>query len=56
MFPYFVVHDWLGELWLINFIVAIFSITNDIQNNILFELGLVFNSQLDCSIYVFYIF
>ena len=44
MFPYFVVHDWLGELWLINFIVTIFSIAYNIQNYVLFELGLIFNS------------
>lgn len=50
------VHDGLSELWLINFVMSIFSVTDDINEKIFAKFGAILNSELDCTIEIFYAF
>lgn len=53
MFPNLVIHLRLCELWLINFVVPIFPVADDIDENIFFEVRVVINCQTNRSVYVF---
>lgn len=42
LIPDLIIHYWLGEGWLINFIVAVSTITDQVNHEVFFEFGSVF--------------
>lgn len=53
LFPDGVVHLRLSELWLIEFIVPVFAVTDNIDEDIFFKVRMIVHCQTDCSVDVF---
>lgn len=53
LFSDLLIHFGLGELRLIDFVVSIFSVTNQIYQNVFFEFLLVLHTKVHYSVNVF---
>ena len=53
IFSDFIVHFWLGKLWLINFIVPVLSVTDQVNQDVSFPLLFVLDTKVHHFVNVF---